>query len=78
MGQFWAMWKWAPGIHVRPKQDFDIGWAEAIAVELGFCIVIHNNLLQVNNSNHFLVCSDNSGVVTKTKATLAVAKPTKV
>ncbi|KAG1774376.1 hypothetical protein EV702DRAFT_974819, partial [Suillus placidus] len=32
----WAIWHWALGFSVGPNQAFDISWAEAMAVELGF------------------------------------------
>jgi hypothetical protein len=31
----WAIWKWAPGFRVGAELEHDIGWAEAVAVELG-------------------------------------------
>jgi hypothetical protein len=60
VGGFWAVWKWAEGFSVGPKQRFDIGWAEAVAVELALHVAFHMRLL---HPGHFLVCSDNSGVV---------------
>jgi hypothetical protein len=41
----WAVWKWAPGFVVGPGKQSDIGWAEAMAVELGFCLALHLNLI---------------------------------
>jgi hypothetical protein len=35
IGSYWAVWKWAPSFKVGLRQDFDIGWAKAVAVELG-------------------------------------------
>lgn len=68
IGQFWAVWKWAPGFKVGPKQDFDIGWAEAVAVELGFRIAVDRRLLVAASPalTQFLVRSDNSGIVAVT------------
>jgi hypothetical protein len=60
IGSFWGVWKWAPGVIVGPRQRFDIGWAEAIAVELALRLAIHQNLL---SPSLFLVRSDNMGVV---------------
>lgn len=37
----WAVWHWAAGFKVGPKWDFDIGWAEATAVELGLHLALH-------------------------------------
>lgn len=48
-----------------PNCEFDIGWAEAVAVELGLRLALHMGLLSLdlNQSNRFLVRSDNMGVV---------------
>ena len=35
VGEFFAIWKYTPGFQVGPKRAFDIGWAEAVAMELG-------------------------------------------
>jgi hypothetical protein len=35
LGHHWAVWSWAPGFMIGPHQCFNIGWAEAVAVELG-------------------------------------------
>src|SRR5882672_3613161 len=45
LGRHWAVWKWAPGFKVGPRQEFDIGWAEAVAVELGLRLAISLNFL---------------------------------
>ena len=45
IGKFLMVWKHAPGFQVGPKRAFDIGWAEAVAVELGMCLTIQLNLL---------------------------------
>jgi hypothetical protein len=60
VGSFWAVWKWADGISVGPKCRFDIGWAEAVAVELALQVAIVKEVL---TPGHFLVRSDNAGVV---------------
>lgn len=60
IGSFWAVWKWAPGFKVGPLQEFDIGWAEAVAVELGLQVALHCQLL---SPGRYLVRSDNAGVV---------------
>lgn len=41
IGQSWAVWQWAPGFRVGPRLAFDIGWAEAVAVELGLRMALH-------------------------------------
>jgi len=38
---YWAVWHWCPGFAVGPGREFDIGWAEAIAVELGLITALH-------------------------------------
>ena len=60
LGEFFAVWKYAPGFHVGPKRFFNIGWAEAVAVELGLRLAIQFHLLKGTN---ILVRSDNSGTV---------------
>ena len=60
IGSFWSVWTWAPGLKVGPHQHFDIGWAEAVAVELALRLAIQQQLL---SSGTFLVRSDNMGVV---------------
>jgi hypothetical protein len=40
IGSYWAVWKWAPSFKVGPQQDFDIGWAKAVAVKLGSWIAL--------------------------------------
>ena len=54
------MWKWVPGFKVGPHQKFNIGWAEAVAVELGLQLALH---LQLVAPGQYLVRSDNAGVV---------------
>ena len=54
IGHFWAVWHWAPGFRVGPGQAFDIGWVEAVAVELGFHMALHLSLLVSQNCHeHF-------------------------
>ncbi len=60
VGSFWAVWKWAENITVGPNQCFDIGWAEAVAVELALHVAIDKEVL---SSRHYLVRLDNTGVV---------------
>lgn len=68
IGHYWAVWRWAPGFKVGPKQAFDIGWAEAVAVELGLRIALAYGLLVSSSParSQFLVRSDNSGIVAVT------------
>jgi hypothetical protein len=65
VGRYWAVWKWAPGFRVGPHQEFNIGWAEAVAVELGLHLVISQHFLSDHciAGHTFLVRSDNAGVV---------------
>jgi hypothetical protein len=53
---------------VGPRQDFDIGWAEAIAVELGLWLAL--SLGMVGNGklggHTLLVRSDNAGIIAVT------------
>jgi hypothetical protein len=66
IGKYWGVWKWAPGFEVGPKKSFDIGWAEAVAVEMGLRLALRYGLFKSEIQNHsrtFLVRSDNSGVV---------------
>lgn len=44
----WAVWRWSPGFRVGPNRAFDIGWAEAVAVELGLRVAIHLGILSVS------------------------------
>ncbi len=61
----WAAWTWAPGFIVGPQWDFDIGWAEAVAVELGLHLAIKSGQVPGNGTqkSRFLVRSDNMGIV---------------
>ncbi len=65
VGKFWGVWRYASGVTVGPKQRFDIGWAEAIAVEIGFLMAAHHGLLAdlPTGQRCVLVRSDNNGVV---------------
>jgi hypothetical protein len=50
----WAIWKWAPNFCVGPNQEHDIGWAEAVAVELGLRLALQLGLLD-DPGRRFLV-----------------------
>ena len=65
LGTYWAVWKWAPGFLVGPRRDHDIGWAEAVAVELGLRVAISCHFLSSGpvGGQTFLVRSDNAGIV---------------
>lgn len=65
VGKFWGVWAWAPGVSIGPGKQFDIGWAEAVAVELGLRMVINHELLRdcAEPVSKLLVRSDNMGVV---------------
>lgn len=65
VGSFWGVWQWQSGFRVGPGQAFDIGWAEAVAVELGLLMAFHHGLITSRPAHtaHFLVRSDNEGVV---------------
>jgi hypothetical protein len=66
LGNCWAVWKWAPGFSVGPGCDFDIGWAEAVAVELGLRLALDKGWIGPTSAvvGPTLVRSDNQGVVT--------------
>jgi hypothetical protein len=57
---FWAVWQWAPGVIVGLKRQFNIGWAEAATIDLAVHLAIAEGFLSLG---HYLVRSDNSGVV---------------
>ena len=59
----WAVWQWAPGFTPAAGSTFDIGWAEAVAVELGVRLLVHLGLHLNVTHRRFLVRSDNQGVV---------------
>src|SRR5882762_2581556 len=65
LGCHWAVWKWAPGFKIGPLQVYNIGWAEAVAIELGLRLALNLGLLgKPSQRGHtFLVRSDNAGVV---------------
>ena len=63
IGSYWAGWQWAPGFHPGASSGVNIGWAEAVAVELGVRLLIHLGLHCRSSGRHFLVRSDNAGVV---------------
>jgi hypothetical protein len=68
IGCYWAVWKWAPNFKVGPRQEYDIGWAEAVAVELGLRLAFSLDLISSASQRGFtfLVRSDNAGVVSVT------------
>lgn len=78
IGSYWAVWRWAPGFSVGPKQDYDIGWAEAVAVELALRLALELNLLASNDyqGRTFLVRSDNTGIVAVTNKGRSRSKET--
>jgi len=65
LGPHWAMWKWSPDFKVGPHQEFDIGRAEAVAVELGLRLALNTGLLGngVLRGHTLLVQLDNAGIV---------------
>lgn len=64
----WAVWRWAPGFKVGPHHTFDIGWAEAVAVELGLRAALHLGIISESAPSNlsYIVRSDNAGVVAVT------------
>ncbi|TFY54468.1 hypothetical protein EVJ58_g8844 [Rhodofomes roseus] len=65
VGGFWGVWQWADGFRVGIKEQHNIGWAEAVAIELGLAMAHHHTLLDTRpvGSSRILVRSDNEGVV---------------
>lgn len=63
VGSFWAVWRWAPGFVVGPREEYDIGWAEAVAVDLGLRLALQVGA-PLHAGSSFLVKSDNTGIVT--------------
>jgi hypothetical protein len=61
IGSLSAVWKWAPGIRVGPKQQFDISWAEAVSVYLGLLLVASEGMADCTKGWTLLVRSDNTG-----------------
>ena len=51
--------------HWAPGSEFNIGWAEAVAIELGLRLLPHldSRVNHHRDHSHILVCSDNTGVV---------------
>ncbi|OJA18034.1 hypothetical protein AZE42_12281 [Rhizopogon vesiculosus] len=68
VGNNWSVWRWAPGFWVGPNCPFDIGWAEAVAVELEMRLALHLGIISPSaaHGNHYLIRSDNIGIVTVT------------
>jgi hypothetical protein len=68
IGSYWAVWKWAPRFKVGPWQDFDIEWAEAIAVELGLWLALSLGIVWNGKlgGHTLLVRADNAGIVAVT------------
>ena len=60
VSSLWAVWRWADRVSIGSRKHFNIGWAEAVAVELALLVAITEKVLV---PGHFLVCSDNEGVV---------------
>jgi hypothetical protein len=63
VGGRWAVWSYHPGFTVGPGQTHDIGWAEAVAVELGLLIAVQYGAVRGEVARRYLVRSDNQGVV---------------
>ncbi len=65
VGHLWTAWTWVPGFIIGPHWDFDIGWAEVVAVKLGLHLAIKSGQVPGNGSqkSRFLVQSDNMGIV---------------
>jgi len=68
LGCHWAVWKWAPGFKIGPLQDYNIGWAEVVAIELSLHLALDLGLLgKPSKCGHtFLVHLDNARVVSVT------------
>jgi hypothetical protein len=68
IGCYWAIWKWALNFKVGPHQEYNIGWAEAVVVELSLHLIFSLDLISSASrcGFTFLVCSDNVGVVSVT------------
>ena len=56
VAESWAAWRLTPGWKAEGR---DIGWAEAIALELAVLWVTSSDILDV----HVIVCSDNTGII---------------
>lgn len=70
VGGHWAVWRYADGVCVGPGREYDIGWAEAVAVELGLLMALHEGLVsrESHGGRTLLVRSDNQGVVAVTNS----------
>ncbi len=44
-GPYWGVWTYTPGVMIGPRQRFNIGWAEAVAMELRLCMACHHGIL---------------------------------
>jgi hypothetical protein len=68
IGSYWAVWKGATSFKVGPQQDFDIGWAEAVAVELGLQLTLSLGIVGNGKlgGHTLLVWSDNAGIIAVT------------
>jgi hypothetical protein len=68
IGSYWAVWKWAPSFKVGPQQDFNLGWAEAVAVELGLYLALSLGIVGNGKlgGHTLLVWSDNAGIIAVT------------
>lgn len=80
MGGYWAVWRYAAGVRVGPGQAYDIGWAEAVAVELGLLLALHAGLVSkaTLGGHTLLVRSDNQGVVAVTNSGRSRSKNTNI
>lgn len=70
IGGYWAVWRYADGVRVGPGREYDIGWAEAVAVELGLHLAVHAGIVSKESlqGHTLLVRSDNQGVVAVTNS----------
>ena len=66
VGPFWGIWRYARGVEVGPRKQYDIGWAEALAVEVGLQMAEQHGVLARAQTiaGRILVRSDNEGIVT--------------
>ena len=76
----WVIWKWLLGFHVGPRLNFNIGWAEAVVIELGLCMAIHLGLFLCSDPSQaiLLVHSNNFGVVVVTNKGCSCGKETNI
>jgi hypothetical protein len=63
LGDKWDAWKLIPG---WDKDGRNIGWAKIVMIELGLLFAIHQGFMDI----HFMVKSDNQGVVTNNTSLL--------